>query len=131
MAYLTADELKTTYYPKAKNMPADEIATYLGHANSYANGIIGGQLPAERVDEGLKAAVAMAFCVFARGEVAQINPVNGNVTQAAPADWYNRPTSRQYDPMDSVKVMLTPYAVMFDSLNKATSEKGFTFLGGK
>jgi hypothetical protein len=129
MAYLTAAELPT-YYPKAKNMAADDVTTYLAQANAYASGVIGGKLPADKVDDGLKTAVATAFGVFARGETAQVNSVNGNITPAAPADWYNRPTSRQYDPLDSVKTMLTPYAVLFDSLNKAASENGFMFLGG-
>ncbi|XJZ25954.1 hypothetical protein ACF5W4_11130 [Bacillota bacterium Lsc_1132] len=128
--YLTADELKNTYYPKAASMVEGEVKLYLARANSYALGIIGGkpaftdQLP----EEQLKAAVAMAFELFSQGETATVNSVNGNITEAAPAGYFQRPPSKQYEPFKAVDVMLAPYAALFDRQNAVQSEKGVSFL---
>lgn len=132
MEYLTADELKSTYYKKATSMGADEVAINLARANSYAQGVIGGALPADKVDTNLKAAVALAFEIMTRGETSQVDPVNGNITEAAPTSPYVQSgfSHRRYNPMDTVDKMLKPYAALYDQLNKATDEHGFMFMGG-
>jgi hypothetical protein len=130
--YLTADELTTTYYPKAANMPQEDRDTYLQRANSYAFGKIGGvptfteQLPAD----GLKAAVALAFEIFAKGETAQVDQATGWVTEGAPAGPFVRPPSRQYSPLEQVDVMLEPYRAAVAAANAAQAERGFRFLTG-
>jgi hypothetical protein len=128
--YLTAEELKSTYYPKAGNMRTEEVTLYLARANSYALGQIGGlpsftdQLPAEP----LKAAIATAFEFFSQGETATVNALNGNITEAAPSGYFQRPPSRQYEPLKAVDTMLAPYAALFDSQNTVQSDKGVSFL---
>lgn len=128
--YLTKEELKATFYPKAGNMDDTDVTLYLQRANSYALGVIGGiptftdQLPAD----GVKAAVAAAFEFFCKGETAQVNPLNGNITDSAPAGYFQRPPSRQYEPLQAVNTMLAPYATLYDSQNTVQSEKGVSFL---
>jgi len=123
--YLTAVELTTTYYPKAATMEVPEVTTYLARANAYAQGIIGGPLAAGYVDEGLKAAVAMAFEVFAQGESAQVDAVTGNITEAAPSGYYQ---VKRPNPLDTVKTMLIPYSFLYVSLLPAAGLRTVQFL---
>lgn len=121
--YLTKEDL-TTYYPDAENMPVNEVTKYLARANSYAQGIIGGPLPAEKVDDGLKSAVGLAFEIMAKGETAQADAVTGNITEISPAGFF----AKKPDPLATVKVMLEPYAKYYDRINAATAERGVRFL---
>lgn len=126
MPFLKDEEL-TKYYPKAANMGQDEKTLYLMRANSFAFGTIGGippfspQLP----EEQLKVAVALAFEILAKDEVAQVDDVNGNITEAAPTGYFAR---REKDPLDQVKTMLLPYAAAYDQANTTQSDKGLMFL---
>lgn len=122
--YLTAQEL-TTYYPKAANMDPGEVQMYLSRANAYANGVIGGIPPV--VDDNLKAAVALAFEIMVRGQAAQVDQVTGYVTEIAPTGGYPFQRS-QSDPLETVKIMLQPYAMAYDQANAAKSERGVRFL---
>jgi hypothetical protein len=132
--YLTEAEVNT-YYPKAGNMAAPEVKLFLQRANSYAYGILGGKpnfstLPteeAETLETGLKAAVALAFEFFTRGETAQVNPLNGNITEAAPAGYFQRAPGKQYQ-LEQVDKMLKPYADLFDRQNTVQSDRGVSFL---
>lgn len=123
--YLTADELKSTYYPKAAVMDSTDVTTYLMRANSFAQGIVGGQLPTANVDDGLKTAVAMAFEILAQGESAKVDDVTGNITEAAPAGYYQ---VKRPDPLDTVRTMLIPYAKQYDNLQKPDNNRGVRFL---
>jgi hypothetical protein len=111
--YLTAGELTTTYYPKAATMEVPDVTTYLARANAYAQGVIGGPLAEEYVDDGLKAAVAMAFEILAQSETAQVDQVTGNITEAAPSGYYQ---VKRVDPLATVKTMLIPYSFLYVSL---------------
>jgi hypothetical protein len=133
--YLTSEDLKTIYYPPAANMPDQEVTLYLQRANSYAFGIIGG-VPAfhaipiqERAvyENGLKAAVALAFECFTKGETAQVNKWNGDITEAAPAGYFQRGENRSHQ-WETVDTMLKPYADLYDSQNTVASDKGVMFL---
>lgn len=134
--YLNDSELKATYYPRAANMEPAEVTVYLQRANSYAFGVIGGVPnfaqfpPTEAVvwSDGLKAAVALAFEYFTRGETAQVNKWNGDITQAAPAGYFQRPQTRS-DEMDRVDKMLKPYADLYDSQSAVPdNSRGIMFL---
>lgn len=126
MPYLTEADLKATYYPRASSMAAADVKLYLQRANSFAWGEIGGMPPT--VDDPLKAAVATAFEILAKGETgANVNAVNGNITEAAPAGFFAR-NGRQYDPLDAVRTMLRPYRTAFENANAAKSDKGVRFL---
>lgn len=133
--YLTAGELKGIYYPKAENMTDQDVGLYLQRANSYAYGILGGMPkfdtypPAERasLESGLKAAIGLAFEFFTKGETAQVNPMNGNITEAAPAGYFQRPPGKSYQ-LEQVDKMLVPYAALVDSQNTVQSERGVSFL---
>lgn len=102
------------YYPEAAAMTAGDQAKYLARANTYCIGVIGGvptyspEYPAEPV----KTAVAMAFEIFAEGQAAQTNPVNGRITEAAPTGFYVRKAD---NPLDVIDKMLLPYALHFKS----------------
>lgn len=132
--YLTETELKEKYYPKAQKMTEPEVKLFLQRANSYAYGILGGipsfkglsTAEAETQETALKTAVAFAFEVFSRGEVAQINPYNGDITEAAPAGYFQR--SGQERKLSEVDKMLRPFADLVDSQNTTQSEKGVSFL---
>lgn len=119
--YLTEEEIKDTYYPKAAIMPAADVTLYLARANAYAQGIIGGMPP--NVDDNLKTAVALAFEVLAKGETGQADPVTGNITEAAPAGVF----TRRENPLKAVDTMLKPYADAYDAANIPKSEKGVQF----
>lgn len=130
--YLTADELKTTYYPKAAVMDASDVTVYIGRANSYAFGVIGG-IPVYTVslpESQLKVAVALAFEILSKGETSQIHNVSGNITEAAPSGAFARSYGKPPDPMAAVDKMLKPYSDACDNAGKAQSEKGFMWLGG-
>lgn len=102
------------FYPEALAMTEDDQAKYLNRANAYCIGVIGGvptytpEYPAEPV----KTAVAMAFEIFAEGQKAQTNPVNGRITEAAPTGHYVR---RADNPLTVIDTMLKGYADYFKS----------------
>lgn len=123
--YLTVVELTSTYYPKAATMESTDVNTYLMRANSFAQGIIGGPLSEEYIDEGLKTAVAMAFEILAQGESAKVDAVTGNITEAAPAGYYQ---VKKPDPLDTVKTMLIPYTMQYDRLQLPDNNRGVRFL---
>lgn len=131
--YLSENEIRK-YYPKADKMTADDVELYLSRANSYAYGILGGKpsflgfplAEAATLETGLKTAVALAFEFFTRGETAQVNTYNGNITEAAPAGYFQRAPGKQYQ-LEQVDKMLLPYAAMVDSQKPGTSEKGIAF----
>lgn len=125
MAFLTATELKTTYYKKAANMEADELDTYLRRANAFCKGEIGGEPPT--VDDDLKAAVGLAFEIFTQGETAQVDQETGNITEAAPDGPFTR-ERKQRDPLDVVRAMLYPYKLEFEKANAAKSDRGVMFI---
>lgn len=128
---LTAVELPT-YYPEAANMSEGDVAKYLGRANSYCLGVIGGEPPAVPWDVGwtnLKAIVATAFEILAEGQTAQTDPVTGNITEAAPSSAFNR-SDRNANPLSTVDKMLLPYKTAFESENAAASDFGVIWLGG-
>lgn len=121
--YLTETELKSTYYTAATSMDAGDITRFLARANSYAHGKIGGVPPV--IDEHLKAAVALAFEHFSKGDTAQVNDVNGDITAAAPEGQF---VKDKKDPLKTVDVMVAPYAAAFDSANAAQAERSIKFL---
>lgn len=123
--YLTAVELISMYYPKAAVMETTDVNTYLMRANSFAQGIVGGPLPEVYIDDGLKTAVAMAFEIMAQGESAKVDAVTGNITEAAPAGYYQ---VKRPDPLDTVKTMLIPYTMQYDRLLKPDNNRGVRFL---
>lgn len=122
MAFLTAQDLPSFYKPAAA-MTQDDVTTFLQRANAYAKGEIGGNPP--EIDDDLKAAVALAFEIFTKGETAQVDDFTGNVTEAAPGGQYSRKTS---DPLDVVKAMLRPYRLAFERANATKSDRGVAFL---
>lgn len=124
MAFLTAQELTGTFYKKAANVNTDDLDTYLRRANAFCKGEIGGTPPT--VDDDLKAAVALAFEIFAQGETAQVDDLTGNITEAAPAGPYTR--QREKDPLDVVRAMLYPYKLEFEKANAAKSDRGVMFI---
>lgn len=124
MAFLNETELKSTYYPQAANVDSMDIKVYLQRANAFCKGEIGGEPPL--VDDDLKAAVAMAFEVFAQGETAQVDVITGNITEAAPAGYYSRKAEK--DPLDTVRSMLKPYKIAFEAANAAKSDRGLMFI---
>lgn len=127
--YLTAEDLKAKYYKKAANMDEGDVSTYLARANSYAQGIIGGPLPEKHVDDGLKAAVAMAFEILAKDETgAQIDDTNGNITQAAPEGYFIRKQFKGDNPLKTVDTMLLPYAALYDRLQSPNNDRGVLFI---
>lgn len=121
--YLGKEDLPQ-FYKKAEAMEQEDVTQYLARANSYARGIIGGKLPAGYIDNELKAAVAMAFEIMARDETGQVDPVNGDVTEAAPAGYF---AHKNRDPLEVVKTMLLPYAVLFEQLQKPNNSNGVRF----
>lgn len=126
--YLQLEELKTKYYKKATAMEEGDATTYLARANSYAQGIIGGPLPEAEVDDGLKAAVAMAFEILAKDETgAQIDEGSGNITQAAPEGYFTKRVYKGDNPFKTVDTMLLPYAALYEQLQKPNNDKGVRF----
>lgn len=107
---LSRDELTTTYYKKAAAMPADDVDLYLMRANAFAAGTIGGTLPADKIDANVKTAVAMAFEIFAKGETGKEDPVNGFITEAAPAGFYASAFAKKPDPLATPRAMLGGYS---------------------
>lgn len=125
MTLLPKNELPQ-YVPESQKMQDDDVTKYLARANSYCLGIIGGvpryttALPAETV----KAAVGLAFEIFAEGQKAQTNPVNGLITEAAPTGHYVRKAD---NPLDVVNQMLAPYAAAYILDNITTADNGIAF----
>lgn len=124
---LTKEELPT-YYPEAAAMQANDITKYLPRANAYCLGFIGGvptytgEYPADPV----KAAVALAFEVFAEGQIAQTDNVNGNITEGAPVGFYVRKAD---NPLEVVNQMLQAYANRYKSTQEAANaDNGVRFL---
>lgn len=124
---LTKNELPE-YYPTAVAMTDNDVNTYLSRANAYCIGIIGGvptytpQYPAEPV----KTAVALAFEIFAEGQKAQTNPVNGRITERAPTGFYVRNAD---NPLDVVDKILLGYAAYFrDTIIVVNPDNGVKFL---
>jgi hypothetical protein len=125
-AFLTAAELPT-YYPEAAAMTEGDVTKFLGRANSYCYGVIGGDPPT--IDTNLKIIVATAFEILAEGQTAQTDPVTGDITEAAPTSAFNR-SDRNANPLSAVDKMLLPYKRDFESANKAQSDYGVVWLGG-
>ncbi|NIK67931.1 hypothetical protein [Paenibacillus sp. BK720] len=125
MVLLEADEL-VTYLPDAANMEEGDKQVFLARANAYCLAYIGGLPPIQDWDpkqENLKGIVAQAVEIIAEGETAQIDPTNGNITEAAPA----RP-GRPADPLHRIDKMLLPYKGAFDRLHAFNITQGFAFL---
>ncbi|MGP9042107.1 hypothetical protein [Cytobacillus kochii] len=126
MAFLNETDLPT-YYPESIKMTDNDRKKFLNRANSYAFGVIGGvpmyspQLPELQV----KSAVALAFEVFVEGQEAEVNTVNGNITEAAPTGHYTRKAD---DPLAVVDKMLLPYKEAFTRQNTASADNGIMFL---
>lgn len=108
--FLSREELTGTYYKKAAAMPVDDVDLYLMRANAFAAGVIGGMLPADKIDANVKTAVAMAFEVFAKGETGKEDPVNGFITEAAPAGFYANAFAKKDDPLMTPRAMLRGYS---------------------
>lgn len=126
--FLTEAELKTMYYTKAASMTAGDVSQFLRKANAYAFGVIGGTPPTITGDDGtsLKAAVALAFELFAKADTAQVNVTTGDITEAAPAGAFVR--NKERDPWAIVDGMLKPYAEAFKAANVTKSDRGVAFL---
>lgn len=114
------------YVPESARMTDENRLKFLQRANGYALGIIGGipTYTVERPDGPVKTAVGMAFELFAEGQDAQTNPVNGTITEAAPTGWYVRKADRALDVVDR---MLQPYADEFRRGNSAVNDNGIQF----
>lgn len=129
MPYLSDEELTTIYYPRAAAMGVDIRMLYLQRANAVAWGYIGG-MPTYSValpPEPLKAAVALAYEIMSKYETgADVNPVNGNITEEAPAGFFARTVKP--DPLETVYNMLRPYRDAFIDQNASQSDRGMRFL---
>ncbi|GKU79294.1 hypothetical protein [Paenibacillus sp. L3-i20] len=123
MAFLSAAELPN-YYPN--NMAVGDVTKYLGRANAYCYGVIGGEPPI--VDENLKVIVSTAFEILAEGETSQTDNVTGIITEAGPASSYSR--EKGNNPLASIDKMLLPYKKAFDAANAEQADNGITWLGG-
>lgn len=127
MSYLTAAELPS-YYPTAATMDMGDVTKFLGRANAYAVGIIGGVLPAAAYSDQLpltavKDAVSLAFEIMSKGLTGASDNVTGNITEVGPTGQY----AKAPDPLKTVEAMLKPYAAAYDRRNTATSERGVRF----
>lgn len=127
--FLTVEELPT-YYATATNMEAADVTKFLGRANAYAMGVIGGVLPSTAYSDdrlpivGVKNAVALAFEIFSKGQTGASDPLTGNITEIGPTGLY----VRQPDPLKTVDAMLKPYAEEYDRRNASKAENGMRFL---
>lgn len=124
--YLTKAKL-IEFYPPADEMTEAHVDTFLPRANSYANGVIGGKLDDEYVDDHLLTAVALAFEIMTKGDTAQVDPNNGNITRAAPEGHFV-PRRAEYNPLETVKAMLIPYKEIYAGLNNSSDDRGFMFV---
>lgn len=122
-AFLTAAELPT-YYPN--NMAEGDVTKYLGRANAYCYGVIGGDPPT--VDDNLKVIVSTAFEILAEGETSQTDPTTGIITEGGPASSYSR--EKGSNPLAGVDKMLLPYKKAFEAANTAQADNGISWLGG-
>ncbi len=128
MSYLTAAELPA-FYPTAATMEAGDVTKFLGRANAYAVGIIGGVLPASTYNDllpevAIKDAVSLAFEIFSKGLTGAADSLTGNITEVGPTGIY----AKTPDPLKTVEAMLKPYTAAYDRRNTATSERGVRFL---
>lgn len=121
--FLTSDELPT-YYPN--NMSTEDVTKYLGRANAYCYGVIGGEPPT--VDENLKIIVSTAFEILAEGETSQTDATTGIITEGGPASSYSR--EKGSNPLLGVDKMLLPYKKAFEAANSQQADNGVTWLGG-
>jgi hypothetical protein len=124
MAFLTAAELPT-YYPN--NMAEGDVTKYLGRANAYCFGVIGGEPP--NVDDNLKVIVSTAFEILAEGQTSQTDSVTGIITESAPVSSFSRDKANS-NPLAAVDKMLLPYKKAFEAANTAQADNGVTWLGG-
>lgn len=127
MTFLLDTELNK-FYPRAAAMTSENRNMYLARANAYAFGYIGGVPPASAnlPEDTLKAAVALAFEILAKSETgADVNSVNGDITEAAPAGFYAR-NDKGKDPLETVMMMLQPYKAACEAAS--TEDKGVRFL---
>jgi hypothetical protein len=124
--FLAENELNT-YYLEAAGMTAGDRTKYLGRANSYCYGVVGGTPPT--VDANLKHIVAAAFEIMSEGQTAQTDPVNGNITEAAPPGAFNR-SDRNANPLATVDKMLLPYKRAYEAAAAAVTDRGVSWLGG-
>ena len=115
--FLDKTELVEKFFIQVAHVKPEDIDLYLSRANAYCHGYIGGVPPT--VDFGLKVAVAYAFEIFARGELAQIDEDTGNITDVAPSA-YTRSQERQTDIFRTVKEMLHPYKLAFENATALT-----------
>lgn len=128
MSYVTAAELPDLY-PTAASMTAGDVTKFLGRANAYAIGIIGGVLPATAYSEvlpitGVKDAVSLAFEIMSKGLTGASDVITGNITETGPTGQYVKAP----DPLKTVETMLKPYAAAYDRVSTETSERGVRFL---
>ncbi|WP_336786565.1 hypothetical protein [Paenibacillus sp. MMO-177] len=121
--FLTAVELPT-YYPN--NMSAEDVTKYLGRANAYCYGVIGGEPPT--IDDNLKIIVSTAFEILAEGETSQTDATTGIITEGGPASSYSR--EKGSNPLLGVDKMLLPYKKAFEAANTQQADNGLTWLGG-
>lgn len=126
MSFLKESDL-ADYNPEAVNIAEGDKKKFLNRANGYAFGVIGGipKYSPELPETQVKAAVALAFEVFAEGQEAQTNSVNGNITEAAPTGHYTRKAD---DPLAVVDKMLQPYKDAFERQNTAAADNSMMFL---
>jgi len=128
MSYVTATELPALY-PTALSMDAGDVTKFLGRANAYAVGIIGGVLPTTAYSDQLpitavKDAVSLAFEIMSKGLTGAADSLTGNITELGPTGLY----AKAPDPLKTVDAMLAPYAAAYDRRNTVTSERGVRFL---
>jgi hypothetical protein len=107
-------------------MDANDKTTYLGRANAWAYGEIGGEPPTGMDLTVLKTAVGMAVELFAQGETAQTDEVTGNITAAAPSGYHS--VMKEPDPFDHVRVMLKVYKDAITAANTSKAARGIQFL---
>jgi len=128
MQLLKADELPGFYAPAAV-MQVTDVSRFLDRANAYCLSVIGGippVLPWDIDQHNLKSIVAQCFEIMAEGETAQTDPVNGNITEAAPTA-----AGKKTDPLLVVDKMLLPYKLAYDdSMTPNDQADGWMFLGG-
>lgn len=118
-------------------MDHEQLVMYLQRANSYALGVIGGVPLYDLLPPGTqlmyqhsaKAAVALAFECLAKGETAQVNPYNGDITEAAPAGYFQRSSNRSHQ-WETVDKMLQPLVDLYNGQTEipVVEDRGVQFL---
>lgn len=114
------------YYPKGANMDADDKTTFIGRANAWAYGEIGGEPPTSMDLTVLKTAIGLTIELFAQGETAQTDATSGNITAAAPSGYYS--VTKDPDPFDHVVIMLSGYKRAVTEANTSKAARGIAFL---